>query len=444
MAWTRTLSSGKFQGIYRDSRGVEQSAGTFTQEPQALREAGRRESESREPGALDVKGAKIQWGPWFDLWHESRSLAFATDEQYRSIAGNWLMPHWSTVRLADITQMSIERWKKKMTTPRKRGEKPPCPPWTFRSALMLLKTSLNAAVADRRLAASPGRDVTYPDLPTGLERYLTPDEVDAITWAMNGQNALVVRMSVETGLRFGELAGLHWDRVDLQRGTIRVIEKFNQKNYLIDPVPKDKDERTVPMPSDLVGKLIAHRERTQPAETCGLMHEVGECRGDILFRGARGAPLKSNDWGKTIFQSALEHAQIEGRVRVHDMRHTYASWLIQEGVPLAEIAKVMGHSDTEVTKLYAHLTDAGFDDIRAALDRKAFRVQSELVHHSSEYSADGIRQLEQRLADVELAIIEMNEAAFEKLGLDIVKIRQIEAGIKAGLPSISPQGQGAS
>lgn len=370
MAWTRKLPSGNYQGIYRDGHGVEQSAGSFTQEAQALREAGRRESEAREPGALDVKGAKIEWGPWFDLWHGSRSLAFATDENYRSVAGNWIMPTWSRTKLGDITPMMVERWKKKMTTPPRRGAKPPCPPWTFRSALMLLKTSLNAAVADRRLASSPAKNVTYPDLPQGLERYLTPDEVDAITWALDGPNALLVRLGVETGLRFGELAGLHWDRVDLKRGVINVIEKFDQKAYVMDPVPKDKEKRTVPLPADLVGKLLAHRERSEQRETCGLTHRVGECRGDILFRGARGAPLKSNDWGKTIWKKALDLAGIEGRVRPHDMRHTYASWLVQEGVPLTEVARVMGHSDTEVTKLYAHLSDAGFDTVREALERR--------------------------------------------------------------------------
>ncbi|MEV6445587.1 site-specific integrase [Amycolatopsis sp. NPDC051716] len=373
MAWTRRLTSGNYQGIYRDGHGVEQSAGAFTQEAQALREAGRRESEAREPGALDVKGAKIEWGAWFDLWHSSRSLAFATDENYRSVAGNWIAPTWSQTKLGDITPMMVERWKRKMTTPPRRGAKPPCPPWTFRSALMLLKTSLNAAVADRRLASSPARDVAYPDLPTGLERYLTPDEVEAITFALDGPNALLVRLGVETGLRFGELAGLHWDRVDLQRGTIRVVEKFDQKAYVIDPVPKDKEERTVPLPADLVGRLVTHRERQAALglrETCGITHRIGECRGDILFRGGRGAPLKSNDWGKTIWKRALDLAGIEGRVRPHDMRHTYASWLIQEGVPLTEIARVMGHSDTEVTRRYAHLSDAGFDTVREALERR--------------------------------------------------------------------------
>jgi site-specific recombinase XerD len=69
-------------------------------------------------------------------------------------------------------------------------------------------------------------------------------------------------------------------------------------------------------------------------------------------------------------------AGIEGHVRPHDMRHTYASWLLQQGVHLAELARMMGHSDWEVTKKYAHLSQQGFETVRQALDshRRAARA----------------------------------------------------------------------
>ena len=69
---------------------------------------------------------------------------------------------------------------------------------------MLMKTSLNAAVEAKRLGVNPAKSVAYPDLPEGLERYLTPDEVEAITFYMDGKNALIVWMGVQTGLRFGD------------------------------------------------------------------------------------------------------------------------------------------------------------------------------------------------------------------------------------------------
>lgn len=372
MAWTRLLPSGKYQGVYRDALGREQSAGTWTQRAEALRKASSLEEDQRQPGALDVEGGKITFGGWFELWHGSRVLAYATDDCYRSTAANHILPDWEGVRLMDIATLEINRWVKNMLHPPKRGGGKPKSPWVVRNALMLFKTALNAAVVDKRLGANPAKNVPYPDLPEGLERYLTPDEVEGITFYMDGINALIVWVGVQTGLRFGEISGLHWPRLDLDRGVIQVVEKFDQKAYVIDPLPKDKEQRTVPLPADLVRLLIRYREHgaPEPKATCGLRHTAGRCLGDLVFRGARGAPLKSNDWGKTQWRRALGLAGIEGRVRPHDMRHTYASWLIQEGLPLPELARVMGHSDWEVTRRYAHLSDAGFDDVRAALTRR--------------------------------------------------------------------------
>lgn len=362
MPWTVLLPSGKYQGVYRDAENKVRSAGTFTQNAQALRAAGSKEVQQRGSNALDIDGGKITWGAWFELWHESRILAHATDMTYRSTAACHILPTWERKPLCDIKQLAVQTWTKRMLT---EGRSP----YVVRNALMLLKTSLNAAMYSGRIQVNPAHRVPYPPLPEGTERYLTPDEVERIAFFMSGRNATVVWTAVQTGLRFGELAGLHLSRVDFDRGVIRVVEQFDQKAYVIKPAPKDKEERTVPLPPDLLTMLAAHRD-SYPAErpkTCGIRHLSGHCPGDLVFRGARGGPLKSNDWGKTVWKTALGLAGIEGRVRPHDMRHTYASWLLQQGVHLAVLAEMMGHSDWEVVKKYAHLSSTHHDAVRSAL-----------------------------------------------------------------------------
>jgi integrase len=377
MAWTRLLPSGKYQARYRNLAGEERSAGSYAQAKQALKAAIKAEDEQRAVGAVDPKDGRIEWGSWFTLWHDSRSLAYATDNTYRSTADCHLMPKWRSLPLVKFTELDIERWKKWMLTPKEKGGDG-CSPWTVRAALMLLKTSLNAAVRAKRLTVSPATHVPYPDLPEGLERYLTPDEVEAIAFYLDGANALLVWTSVQTGLRFGELAGLHWRRLDLDRGAIQVVEKFDQKAGVIDPLPKDNEQRSVPLPDDLVAMLARYRDHAAPErqDDCGVPHVAGRCVGDLVFRGARGAPLRSNEWGRGPWKKALKMAGIEGHVRPHDMRHTYASWLLQQGVHLAELARMMGHSDWEVTKKYAHLSQQGFETVRQALDshRRAARA----------------------------------------------------------------------
>lgn len=381
MAWTVLRNSGKYTGYYRIP-GVKDplSAGTFVQEKEALRKAQKAEDEARQPGALDPRLGKLTWGSWFTEWHESRSLAYSTDMTYRSTADCHLMPGWRDTKLADIESLHVSRWVRKM-------QREGVSVWTVRSALMLLKTSLNAAVHAKRIHLNPATHVPYPDLPEGLERYLTPEEVERITFYMNGINALIVWVSVQTGMRFGEVSGLHWPRLNLERGSIQIVEKYDQKANAIDPLPKDNEQRSVPLPTDLVEMLVQYRDFAAPDQqrTCGLRHTAGRCIGDLVFRGPRGAALKSNDFGRGPWKRALEQAGIVDRVRPHDMRHTYASWLLQQGVSLPELAMMMGHADWEVTKKYAHLCpSATHETVRQALTdhrRIAQRIAND--HHAT-------------------------------------------------------------
>lgn len=391
MAWTRTKPSGKFQGLYRNADGKIRSAGTFTQQKQARREAERIEAEQRKPGALDLDGGKIRWSAWFDQWNDARTVAYATETNYRSTADNHIRPHWGQVRLDEIDQLDVNRWIKRL-------QRDGASPYTIRNAVTLFKTTLAAAVDDNRLVRNPARKVRVPDMPQATERYLTAAEVDEICFYLNGLNALIVRVATQTGMRFGEIAGLHWSRVDLDRGVIHVVEKYDQQADRIDPVPKDKERRVVPLTDDLVAMLGRHRDSTRPGHgTCGMTHTAGRCPGSLVFLGPRGAPIRSSQWGRVggPWRAALEHAAIHDRVRPHDMRHTYASWMIQAGVPLTEIARVMGHSDTEITRRYAHLCDEGYDKIRNAMSGiVAARRQSDPIAQSA-----AAAQRQSRVAD---------------------------------------------
>lgn len=365
MAWVEPLPSGRFRGCYRDARGKQRHVeGTFTQRAQALRAAGSKEDEQRKPGATDPKAGKITWGSWFEMWHASRTLAYSTKNEYRSTASNHILPTWKKVPLVDIDKLGTDTWVADLAA---NGASP----WTIRVALQLFTASLNAAVENKKLGVNPAKGVKGLDLPKGLERYLTPDEVEAIAHYMQGVNQVIVWTDVSTGLRMGELAGLHVPRVDVDRGVIDVIEQFDQKAGVIKAVPKDKEERHVPIPPD-VAAMLGDRIDTLPrTKTCGVKHETGRCPGGpLVLLGKRGAPLRSNEWGRGPWSRALKLAKIEGRVRPQDMRHTFASWLIQQGVSFAELARVMGHSDWEVTKKYAHLADEGYDAVRDAIQDK--------------------------------------------------------------------------
>lgn len=369
MAWAQELPSGRYRGCYRNARKktcyVE---GTFGTKAEALRKAGALEDEQRTPGSIDPKSAKLTYGHWFELWMDSHQVATSTEREYHSTARLHILPYWKDTPLGDITARGGRAWVKKLQKEPREGASKPRSPWTIRLAVQTFVASINAAVEDKRLHVNEAKGLEWPDLPDALERYLTPSEVEATVHFMTDFNALITWTAVTTGLRAGELAGLHIPRIDTRNGGLLVVEQFDQKDGVIKPVPKDKEKRYVPLPQDVAARLRAHVDTLPDVEDCGVPHLAGACPGGALvFRGPHGAPLKSNQFGRYILTPAVQLAKLKGRVRVHDLRHTYASWLIQSGVSFAELARVMGHSSWEVSKRYAHLSDEGYGTVRDAI-----------------------------------------------------------------------------
>jgi integrase len=134
--------------------------------------------------------------------------------------------------------------------------------------------------------------------------------------------------------------------------------------------PKSRARRTVPLPQLLVDVLAAHLA-TSPAKLagpCGLEHIDGKaCRaGQLVFRPA--GSLSRHTWARSHFHSQVQAAGLE-HVRVHDLRHTYTSWLVQNGVDLYEVSRVLGHASIVTTQRYAHLVPDDFSKVLGALDR---------------------------------------------------------------------------
>ncbi|BAS07340.1 tyrosine recombinase XerC-like [Arthrobacter sp. Hiyo4] len=165
------------------------------------------------------------------------------------------------------------------------------------------------------------------------------------------------------GLRWGEAMGLHRHRLDLERGWLRVVETWDPKAAQIKAYPKGKKARNVPVP-DWVREALA-RVQVLDAGSCGHAHAAGRCRSNLVLHG-HGEMADVNNWRKRVWAPALERADI-GHARPHDLRHTYASWLVQNGVPIEEVARLLGHASSAVTQRYAHLADVPKDAVLNAV-----------------------------------------------------------------------------
>ena len=360
MAWAEKLPSGKYRGVYRDAHGKRRSAGTFTHKPKAERAAAAREEQARKTMRRDPEAFKRSWKSWCDEWWPTRNVEASTLKIDAGRRDRHLMPMWRDEPIGAITRQDVKAWAARMASDG-------VGPTTVQRCVHLFSASMVAAVDAEIIDANPAARIKLPGSPKAQERFLTREKYATLLDHMpTDMDRLVLEVGVHTGLRPGEWAGLHWNRVDLDRGLIRVVETFDESGGRMKAYPKSKKVRDVPLTAELVERLRAERDsRGDLRDGCKVPHAVGECRSSLVLRTAGGSVLRNSNWSPK-WRASVIHADI-GHVRPYDMRHTYASWLLQAGVPLAEVGRLMGHVSPQTTAIYAHLAAPPNEAVRAAL-----------------------------------------------------------------------------
>ncbi|MGW6225734.1 tyrosine-type recombinase/integrase [Cellulosimicrobium cellulans] len=360
MAWVQRSSSGRYIAKYRDGDGKVRTApgGPFTHKKAAERAGEAAEATSRSLGWRSPDAAARTWGAWSEEWWRSRDVepsTLATDHGRRD---RHLMPRWGATPLVDITRHDVKAWAVEL---REAG----LAPTTVQRIVHLLSASLHAAVDAEILTANPAARLRLNAGKASAERYLTHDEVDAIRAELPDAERAMVDLLVGTGMRWGEAIALHRPRVDLERRVVQVVDVWDNRGGVMKPYPKGKRTRDVPLPSWV--------EIDEPgAGTCGYDHAKGACTSKLVATTADGYRFEQSNFRK-VWVAALRAAGVE-HARVHDLRHTYASWLIQGAVSLAEVGKLLGHVSPLTTQRYAHLADEPSATVLAALGDSAPRA----------------------------------------------------------------------
>ena len=154
-----------------------------------------------------------------------------------------------------------------------------------------------------------------------------------------------ITLALHTGMRSGEILGLEWRRVDLQQGRI-LLEATNQKSGKPGMIPLNQTAR----------EAILSRARFR-AQHCPASPWLF-CDRD----GRRIASVKKS-FAAAVRRSGIDHCT------PHDLRRTCGSWLVQAGVPIQQVSRLLRHSDIRVTdRVYAHLLPEQLHEAVAVLD----------------------------------------------------------------------------
>jgi integrase len=174
-------------------------------------------------------------------------------------------------------------------------------------------------------------------------------------------------IAVTAGLRIGELSGLRWADVDLERKTLRVTRILSRAKS--DPrftTPKSGNGRNIRLAARAVDALRRHRAAQSAARlrAGALWHD-----GDLVFASDTGTPLTRDTVDRRHFEPLLERAGLPRSTRLHDLRHTCATLLLSRGVHPKLVQELLGHATVAMTlDRYSHVLPSMSDQTALAMD----------------------------------------------------------------------------
>lgn len=235
---------------------------------------------------------------------------------------------------------------------------------TVRQIYTVLRQALDVAVRDGLLATNPVAKVKRPGVARREARYLDTGGMLRLLAAAKGlRYELAVRLMAATGLRRGEVAGLRWDAVDMQRGELVVRHTLSRLGgELVLTAPKtERSRRRIPLPAPLLPALRTHRA----AQLTERLHAGDRWTdSDAVFATEFGTFVDPRNLLRTV-ELAAQRAGL-GPVGAHSLRHSAAVGWLESGVHIKAAADLLGHSSIAITgDLYGHVTDA---TARSAVD----------------------------------------------------------------------------
>lgn len=369
MAWTEQNRSGTYRGMFRDEHGRRRSAGTFDREKTALGKA-----QAAEDDARTRKPRKsFTWAEWRQRWVKTRNVEASTISRDNIRITKHVAPQWDATRLDDIARPAVQAWVRHLSRPKSEGGAG-LSPSTVRKTVGVFSASLKAAMREGLIDANPCTTLEYPAIPPSPERWLSTAETGALRDVLADQYLFTFELLLGTGARWGEACGIHWDDVDLSRKTVTFRWSWERREHYF-KAPKTGRIRIVPIGEKLVALLTERLDRDGLGEPPRVDYRGGSRPlYGVVLRTNAGTPPNGTSFahgltaaGNAAFTGTGVNRKRVGNVRPHDLRHSYASRLVQSGVPLDTVSKLMGHSSVLVTQRYASAGESQWDAVRGVL-----------------------------------------------------------------------------
>lgn len=312
------------------------------------------------------RAGRLTVGDWLTRWlvdSAKPTTRPSTYRRYAQVVDQYLAPAIGRIQLERLTPADVRSMlnsKAAKLSPR-----------SLHHLRAVLRTALKVAMRDGLIPNNAAALAESPRVPVAEMRTLGEEDVAVFQNAIRGNRLEALYcMALATGLRQGEVLGLRWEDVDLERGgKLRIryaLQRIDGAYVLVEP-KSVKSRRTIsPLPKVVVMALREHKERQDSEkQTSG---ERWLNSRDLVFTTDCGAPLSASvvthDFTRVLKRAGLP------RIRFHDLRHSCASFLLKQGVHPRAVMELLGHSQINLTlNTYSHVLPSVHKETAAAMDR---------------------------------------------------------------------------
>lgn len=257
---------------------------------------------------------------------------------------NWIDPVTGERPLKDLGLSDVNQIKANLS---EAGRSPRHIQYVFRTFSMIWASAFDFGLVES-ISPTKNKSFRLPKVDNEKQRYLTQAETSRLLAAIkNPQVRDMALLSLETGMRFGEIAALTWGSVDIDQGIVRVLNT------------KSGRDRNVPM--------TTRAKKLFQAMPPGILS-------NLVFPSPSGRvyPQTPSCFNRAVKTAGLNDGIDEPKMRAsfHTLRHTFASRLVQGGVDLFRVQKLLGHSTPAMTARYSKLADNNLREAIEAMESK--------------------------------------------------------------------------
>ncbi|MBY6276793.1 tyrosine-type recombinase/integrase [Parageobacillus thermoglucosidasius] len=310
-----------------------------------------------------------------------KELSETTLNNYLSHIKNHILPALGHMRIDQIKPVHIVNFLDQIK--RADGKKKPLSTRTIENAYLTIRNILQRAVEWQIIKSNPASAVKKPKSKKEAVKEVQvydEKEVEALFRAVQNEPfhwRIFTTLAIAAGLRRGELLGLEWSNVDLENGVIRINKAIVKgRKGSVEKSPKTKkSNRLVSLPNSVIAELKLYRRHwlKQKLQAGDLWKEEKE----YLFCNIDGRhfyPTTPTTWWRRFTKRAGIRY-----IRLHDLRHTSATLLINQGVHAKIIAERLGHSDIRVTMdIYGHALQKADHEAANKLDHLFTNTSSQM------------------------------------------------------------------